>query len=386
MPSATLRAVRPTAPLLVFSLLALLAGCGGETTATTATTSGGESTAIDPAALDEFEAGVRELGRGGRAAERRARAHFEAALEIDPGLWEARYDLGVLDRQAGDLLGASQAFEAARALAPSSGEVLTALAEVRWALGERDAAASILRSYVASHADDASARVSLATMLRGLGDHDGALAQAREVLVRDPRNVAALAEVGRAYAAREQWDIAELVFRKALDLGESATIHNDLGLLELARGDTQAAFEHFRAAIALDASFAPAHLNQGAVLLRAGDYAGAEAEYRAVLAHDAGNADARVCLGTALRGRGELRDARREYANVLEAMPSHAAALYNMGVLLAEFLDERAEARSFFQRYLAAAPGSAPERATAERYVRDIDAELGPAAAPPAAE
>lgn len=364
--------------------LALSVGCGGTTTDEHETTTGGESGAVDPAALEEFESGVRELGRTGRAAERRARDHFEAALGIDPGLWEARYDLGVLDRRAGNLLGAAEAFEAARVLAPSSSEVLTALAEVRWALGERDTAASLLRAYVDGHADDLPARVSLATMLRELGDHDGALAQAREVLVRDPRNVAALAEVGRAYRAREQYDIAELVFGKALDLGESAVLHNDLGLLELARGDTQAAFEQFRAAIALDAAYAPAHLNQGAVLLRAGDYAGAETEYRAVLEHDEGNADARVCLGSALRGRGEHRDARREYEAVLEAMPSHAAALFNMGVLLAEFLDDRSEARDFFRRYLEAAPGGAPERETAERYVRDIDAELAPP--PPSAE
>lgn len=369
---------------LALGAVPVLGGCGPTTPETGTTTTGSEA-AVDPAAVDEFEAGVRDLGRTGRAAERNARNHFEAALEIDAGLWEARYNLGVLDRRAGNLLGAAEAFEAARALAPGSAEVLTALAEVRWALGERDTAASLLRSYVEAHADDIAARVSLATMLRELGDHDGALAQAREVLVRDPRNVGALAEVGRAYRAREQYDIAEIVFRKALDLGESAVLHNDLGLLELARGDTQAAFEQFRAAIAIDAAYAPAHLNQGAVLLRAGDYAGAEAEYRAVLEHDADNADARVCLGAALRGRGEHRDARREYEHVLEAMPSHAAALYDMGVLLAEFLDERAEARGFFQRYLAAAPGSAPERATAERYVRDIDSELGPATPPPAA-
>lgn len=365
--------------------VALCLGACGPTTPETTGTTGGDATAIDPAALDEFEAGVRELGRTGRVAERRARAHFEAALEIEPGLWEARYDVGVLDRRSGDLLGAAASFEAARVLAPTAGEVLTALAEVRWALGERDTAASLLRSYVAAHTDDAAARVALAMMLRELGDHDGALAQAREVLVRDPRNALALAEVGRAYRAREQYDIAELVFGKALDLGESAVLHNDMGLLELARGDTQAAFEQFRAAIALDAAYAPAHINQGAVLLRAGDYVGAETEYRAVLEHDAENADARVCLGAALRGRGELRDARREYEHVLEAMPSHAAALFDLGVLLAEFLDERAEAREYFQRYLSAAPGGAPERATAERYVRDIDSELGPAAPPAAA-
>jgi len=347
-------------------------GGGGETTA------GGELAVVSDEARSAFDRGVRAMAERGRPAARRARDAFEEALEIEPTLWEARYNLGVLSRREGELTNAATAFEAARALAPNSSDVLRALAEVRWALGEHDEATSLLTSYVGDHADDVPARVSLATMLREQRNYDGALSQAREVLVRDPRNVAALAEVGRVYRAREQYDVAELVFRKALDLGESAALHNDLGLLELARGDTQAAFEQFRAAIALDAAFAPAHINQGAVLLRAGDYPGAEAEYRAVLEHDAENLDARVCLGAALRGRGEHRAARREYEAVLEAQPNHTAAMFNLGVLLAEFLDDRAGALERFRRYLELAPGGAPEREMAERYVRDIGGELAP--------
>ncbi len=350
----------------VVGILGLSACEGASEGGGSESTSGGELAAVSDEARGAFDRGVRAMGERGRPAARRARDAFEEALELEPTLWEAHYNLGVLSRREGELNDAATSFEAARALAPNSSDVLRALAEVRWALGERDEAASLLTSYVAAHEDDVPARVSLATMLREQRNYDGALAQAREVLVRDPRNVAALAEVGRVYRAREQYDVAELVFRKALDLGESAALHNDLGLLELARGDTQAAFEQFRAAIALDAAFAPAHINQGAVLLRAGDYPGAEAEYRAVLEHDADNLDARVCLGAALRGRGEHRAARREYEAVLEAQPNHAAAIFNLGVLLAEFLDDRPGALERFRRYLELAPSGAPERETAE--------------------
>lgn len=368
---------------LLLALSGLTPGCGGGTTDTGVgeETAGGELPEISDEARAAFERGVRAMAERGRPAARRARDAFEEALTLEPTLWEARYNLGVLSRREGELAAAAEAFEAARVLAPNSTDVLTALAEVRWALGERDTAAALLQTYVSGHPDEVAARVQLATMLRELRNFDGALAQAREALIRDPRNALALAEVGRVYRAREQYDVAELVFRKALELGESAALHNDLGLLELARGDTQAAFEQFRAAIALDAGFAPAHINQGAVLLRAGDYPGAEAEYRAVLEHDRDNVDARVALGVCLRGRGEHRDARREYEQVLEDHPNHAAALFNLGVLLAEFLDDRPGALERFRRYLEVAPGGAPEREMAERYVRDIGAELAPAPA-----
>ena len=371
----------------LFVALALAGfGCSG------AAAEGGASTAptpadgsIDPEALVAFQAGVRELERSDRRALAQARAHLERALSISPGLWEARFNLAYLDRRSGDLVAAAEGLEAARAVAPDSGEVLVALAEVRSELGDSAGAAELLRAYVRGHPEDRTARVALATLLRAARDFDGALEQAREALVRDPRDARALAEVGRVYRAREQAEVAELVFRKALDLGETAELHNDLGLLELSRGDTQAAFEAFRRAIALDPAFSEAHENQGSVLLHAGDYPGAAAEFRAVLERDAENVDARVALAICLRGQGEHQAAQREYEAVLELVPSHAAALFDYAILRAEFLEQRPQSLELFRRFLAVAPGEQPERTVAERYLREITAEEN-APAPPRSE
>jgi tetratricopeptide (TPR) repeat protein len=320
-----------------------------------------DNDAIDPDALVEFQAGVRDLGRPGRRAREEARAHFEEALRLSPGLWEARYNLAFLDRQSGNLVAAAEGLEAARLVAPEAGDVLVALAEVQSELGNSAAASQLLRGYVSDHPEDLHARVALATLLRAARDYDGALEQARETLVRDPRNAGALAEVGRVYRAREQLEVAELVFRKALDLGETAELHNDLGLLELSRGDTQAAFEAFQRAITLDPTFSEAHENQGSVLLHAGDYPGAAAEFRAVLEHDEEDVEARVALAICLRGQGEHQAAKREYEAALERAPSHAAALYDYAILRAEFLDQRPQSIELFQRFLAVAPGGRSE-------------------------
>lgn len=367
--------------LVIASPLALAACGGGTAEGATTTTVRAELPPVDPEAQRAFQAGVRAMQESGRAAARRARERFEEALRIDENLWEARYNLGVLQRREGELREAAESFEAARAIQPASGEVLAALAETRYALGERDAAADLLRAYVEQHPGSIPVRVALTTVLRERGDHDGALRQAREVLIRDPRSVRALAEIGRIYRAREQYDVAELVIRKAVAIEDVAELHNDLGLIQLARGDTQAAFEEFQRAIALDARFAPAHLNQGSVLMHAGDYAGAAAEYRAVLAGDPDALDARVALGAALRGQGEHAQARREYERVLEAAPNHPAALFDLAVLLADFLDERPRARELFVRFLEVAPSGVAQREVAQRYVTEIPAPA-PAAAP----
>jgi tetratricopeptide (TPR) repeat protein len=118
-------------------------------------------------------------------------------------------------------------------------------------------------------------------------------------------------------------------------------------------------------------------MNQGSVLLRAGDYRGAETEYRAVLAVDEEHIDARVALGVALRGLGQHPQARREYDRVLETTPNHPAALFNLAVLMAEFLDQRPQSREYFERFLRVAPSDSPQREMAERYLQEIPASGG---------
>ncbi|MFW6050290.1 MAG: tetratricopeptide repeat protein [Myxococcota bacterium] len=355
-----------------------LLGCGG---------SGGEVRSQrrelpppDPRAVRQFVAGVKHMGRPGRANERRAVAYFERALVLDANLWEAHHNLGVLARRGGRVRDAAEHFQAALEIQPGSRSTRLALAETRYALGDRSEASDLLEGLVERDPEAMEARVALATMLREQGAHDRALAHAREVLIRHPSNVHALAEVGRVYLARERHDVAALVFKKALTLlgdenaREAARIHNDMGLLELARGDTQLAFQHFAKAIEADPRYAPARMNQGAVLLKAGDYAGALAEYETVVELDPSHLDARVALGAALRGLGKHRQAGRQYQRVLKESPNHPAALFNLAVLRADFLNQRPRARLLFEKFLKVAPDGDPHRREATRYLEEIPA------------
>jgi len=118
------------------------------------------------------------------------------------------------------------------------------------------------------------------------------------------------------------------------------------------------------------------------VLLRAGDYDGAERAFRAALqaeGKDQGidDQDARVGLGIAQRGLGKYKEARATYEKVLEAHPSSLPALYDLGVLLADFLNQRKEAIPLFERYLATAPKTDSHRDSAERYLQDIRMSMG---------
>ncbi|MEM9068977.1 MAG: tetratricopeptide repeat protein [Myxococcota bacterium] len=380
---------RNHAPRVMMLVLAsaLLCGvaCGGRTASGPDTV---ELPPADPAAVREYLAGIRLMQKQGNRFQRRALARFRKAVQIDPNLWEAHYNLGVMQRRQGDLADASGSFDRALEINPSASEPLLAAAEVSYAQGDGDAAADRLETLLRQDEDNLAARVALAVILRENERYGPALEQAREVLIREPSNVRALLEVGRIYRAREQYDVAQLVLGKALQLtGEEnatlrAEIQNEQGLLELDRGDTQAAFVAFEAAITLDASYKPARMNQGSVLLNAGDYAGAQAQYEAVLAQDRDDVAARVALGVTYRGQGEMRRARREYERVLRDDPDHPDAVLNLGILRAEFVDEREQSRENFEHFLRVAPGRHPGRPLAEEFLQLIPAPNAPGGPP----
>jgi tetratricopeptide (TPR) repeat protein len=146
----------------------------------------------------------------------------------------------------------------------------------------------------------------------------------------------------------------------------------------LARGDTQLAFEHFETALRADPAFAPARLNRASVLLGAGDYPGAAAEYAQVLKQDPSHDGAQVGHAIALRAQGKHAEAAAEYQRVLARSPNQPEALYDLGVLQADFLDQPKQAVDSFERYLDVA-GDGPAREDAERYVEQLQSRAAEA-------
>jgi tetratricopeptide (TPR) repeat protein len=360
--------------LLAFALV--LAACGAQKSAET--TAAKVEAPPDESAVKLFVAGAEQLELGTPKALVRAKELFQRAIAIDGRLWEAHYDLGLTLRKLGELDAARASLLKARELSPDAVEPALALAECELTRGELDTAASLLEGVIAKDPAQVEARLSLAAVLRTRGKLDAALSSAREVLVRNPAETRALLEVGRIYRAQKELDVAELVLEKARVLADKdAAVYNELGLLALERGDTQLAFSHFGKAESLDPRFAPAHLNQGSVLLKAGDFKGAERSYRDALRADKSSTDAHVGLAIALRAQGRHKEALAEYEGVLADHPEHLPALFDLAVLKSDFLDQRKEALSLFEKYLGLAAKSDSHRETAQRYVEDIRMSQG---------
>jgi tetratricopeptide (TPR) repeat protein len=377
-------------PLAVAAGLALVA-CGGGASAPAKGPVVAATTALPPAnpqAVGKMVQGALAAKEGSRD---RAIALLREAIVLDRGLWEAHYDLGNVLAGAGDLAGAEDELRTASKLAPDAEEVAIALGELRRRRGESKEAADALGDFLQDHPNAIEARILQVTALRDSGQLDAALKQAQEVLVRKPGDSSALAELALTHLAKGERDTASLLAKQSLDANpKSAAAERATGLIALASGDDAIAFAAFSKAAQFDPQDTTARLNMGAVLLRAGAYAKAEEQYRAILQVAPDDSSAQVGLAAALRGESDpqhpkkLEEARALLEKVLDRDPHYVAALFNLGVLYADFLKHPADARTYFQRFLQDAPSGHPSRPEAERYISQANAISPPPPPPPA--
>ncbi len=357
----------------ISATLLALAGCAGSKATAPRPEAPARVAPANPMAVGNMIEGVRAAKEGQRD---RAESSLRAAIQADATLWEARYDLGIVLAGAGDLAGAEDALAPAAKLAPEEQDVAVALAEVRRRRGEHRLAAEGLTDFVRSHPGAVDARTLYVAALRDSGQVDKAISQAREVLLRKPGDATALAELALSHLARGEKEAAELLAKQALEAGPaSAVTHRTMGLLDLSKGEDAAALTEFRKASQADPRDTTSRLNMGVVLLRAGAYAKAEEQYREILKVSPDDQGAQVGLAAALRGEADVAHPRRldEARALLEAVLARDAhdtnALFNLGVLLADFMKKPSQSSPYFERFLSDAPGDHPLRAEAEKYL-----------------
>lgn len=390
---------------LVF--LALFAGCGG----------GAKKAAVGPesAARIANPQAVAKLAQGAAAAKevaglRRAAELFEQALVIDPALWEARYDLGIVLAAQGELEKAAKELGRASKEAPAEENIVVALAEVERRRGRSKEGAEALATFVKAHPNAASAKDAYVSALRDSKQYDKALEQARELLLLHPGDAGALAELSLCYLAKGDHETASLVAKQAVDSANKNDDKDAKGepkkpddkakatprseeaikkagkaqlasaLVAFTRGNDAEAFAAFQKAAELDPRDPTPKMNMGTIFARAGQFAKAEEQFRGVIAGNKDDLDALLGLAIAQRGQGtqdnqaKWNDAKATLDRVLVLDKDNAAAHYNLGVLYKDFLKKPAEARTAFQRFLKEAPGGDAHVAEAKKSLVELDA------------
>jgi Tfp pilus assembly protein PilF len=369
--------------ILLVVALALVTACGG---GGTRKVRGGRAASakrepIKPAAMKEFESGMRALRLGGPEANDIARGRLKKALDIDPSVWEAWYNLGVIAWREGDDDAAIDAFGKALAGNREHTPTLMARAEAFRRAGRKKDAKGDYESALKLMAEDdpnrPDAASRFASLLRDAGDFDEAVEVLRETVRVGGTSAKIYTELGQIYIAQKRLELAQLVLVKALEIdAKDPAVYNTLALLAQKQGKAQEAFERFDQAVSLDATYIDARFNKASVLLDAGDYARAKAELSAIVERRADDYAAQVSLGVAHRGLKELPEAKRVWERVIKEAPRRstprADALWNLAILKIDFMEDVAGGKAELERYLQEAPTSHAKRADADNKCKEV--------------
>jgi len=368
---------------VAFIAIALIVGCGGESTsskkkttpsADVARTAGGEAiTTADgnavskkahgkwESALDEFQANETsgwtsaKCSASEKAFERAADAqggtfaeahymaglalsrcgdsgaykHYDEALKVDSKFCKARVGLGLRDLESGRTAQAKSAFEQSIKDDPQCTSGYTNLAIVQRAHGQSDEALKNLRRALAIESDYLSAFNQMALLHYDRGRKGNAA----------------------------ELDLAEVVCRQAQMLdADYAPIYNTWGLIKVYKGDVISALRFFQRALTLDPDLFEAQMNFGEVTISFRGYEDGRKAFARAVELDPNNYDAVIGLGTALRGLERFSEAETQYERAKQLDTKRPEAYFNLGVLYQDYMSgsvaDLKTAKTFFSEFL----------------------------------
>jgi protein O-mannosyl-transferase len=159
------------------------------------------------------------------------------------------------------------------------------------------------------------------------------------------------------------WHDTETLFRHALAVNpDNAPAHFKIGSLEGARGNFEAALQHFRDAIRAEPNYVSAYYSLGMTLEALGKPTEAVEAYQDAVRISPWFDAAYNRLGMVLTGLGRTEEACRAYSDALRANPDSADAQFNWGAALLQ-LGQPQEAIAHFTAAARLSPADPGARA-----------------------
>ena len=170
----------------------------------------------------------------------RAKADFQAALEITPDSALAYYYLAEADLALGENAAALQSAQHANEIDITLIPVYLTLANAYIATGQSEQAVSVLQTYTVFEPDDTSAFLSLGTAYNAAGNYQEAVNILNKAILSDRKNTEAYFQRGYAFLNLQKANLAEADFKSAiaydprdfdsqLDLGRVYELQNKTG-------------------------------------------------------------------------------------------------------------------------------------------------------------
>lgn len=305
-------------------------------------------TPAQEAALDRLSDGRRAYIEGDAAAAAEA---FRSALNSDPNLADAQYNLGVIAEWRGDDGAARAAYEKALTIDPEFEPAVTAIANIMLRKGNQGGALAYAQQALARRPKSLSLRNAVNRMhLAFPGRAKQVISDTKQILREDEKNVSAMINLAAAYHQQGKFELTVAILENAKALEpQNPEIRARAALAHQALGEDLRARMVLEEAAALPGGATPeVHNNLGLIYHAAGDYVGAAEQFEKALAKWPDMISAQINLGNALKGQQRYTDAVKALLRALKLDPSSPDAYYNLGIL---YLDGEIPAIDRKRRY-----------------------------------
>jgi tetratricopeptide (TPR) repeat protein len=204
--------------------------------------------------------------------------------------------------------------------------------EVLMRQGKRQEAADVNAQILKDNPGDNDARGLAATFLLDKGDIAKALAELQAVVTRAPDNPVSRYNLGRAHAARGEWEQARQQFAKAIELNSNYVLARlALAQLQVTRGEWDAALKTAEAILAIDRGNVNARLVESAALMGQKKYGDSRAMLDAMLKTNPSSPDVLFQLGVVNLAENKYKDAEDAFRRAYQLNPANSRGL--MGIV-----------------------------------------------------
>jgi tetratricopeptide (TPR) repeat protein len=215
--------------------------------------------------------------------------------------------------------------------------------------------------------------VGIVRSLRALGRHQEAIREAKTSLKKDAKNIEVYNVLGLVYLDMGKPDLAAFIYEQAvveLDAGNNATLHSNLGRVQLARGADYEARKEFEKALSLDPQQVPAMMFMAHQMMDDHDWNAASAVLERARDLEPDNADIHINLGISYRGLKKFELSRKEYEKAIELDGENLDPYLNLALLLGNHVGDIEAGISSIQTYRSR--GGA-DRGRADEILKDLE-------------
>jgi tetratricopeptide (TPR) repeat protein len=317
-------------------------------------------------------------------------AEYKAALVLAPDHPEIWTNLGAAYAHRGDYIAAADAYHKALALNSTYGPALLNLGLTYYKTGQLDAAIKTLSDYRAGAAADERAALLLADCYLRTAQYARTIAVAEPLEQAHPGDLGIAYVLGTAYIRHGDTEKGEELVNRILSAGDSAPAHMMMGDAYAQSHQMGKAKQEYERALQLNPKIPLGHLRLAEAEVTSGDSDGAFEQFKAEYAVDPADYETNFYLGYILRERNDLAAAEPYLRRALTMRPD--AYQPNLQLALLEFeKNDLQSARQLLQRAIRANPGETEphvilgridyrlhlnaEGASEQKIVRDLNAK-----------